>query len=224
MATDNLSENNPKEDNSKKEKLLNFVYERENYAHSIIWKAENFFAVLVSGLIATAISVFSVSLSATFIVVVIAFAMSLLGDYVLRKESKYFIEYRYARIKLQKDLHYHEGYEDVINEFSGKLPCKDKYVGEWAMPKTGVRRAFTMVYLLQSILCILVVFVISLQLLNNLIPANWVIPNSFPIDWLILHFHEIIQPIVGFLLVGTMVYSLRRYYKQVVPAILPKAS
>jgi hypothetical protein len=213
LAMTKLSENNPKrEDNSKKEELLRFIWERENYTHGIIWKAEDFFVVLVSGLIAAGISVFPISLLATFVVVTIAFVMTLLGDYVLRKESRYFVEYRYARIKLQKDLGYDEDYKDVINEFSEDLPSKDEYVKKWAMPKKGVRHAFSMVYLFQAILCIVITLALTFQVIGKLIPTNW----------LVLHSYEVIQSVIGFMLFIIMIISLVLYRARV--QIASKAS
>jgi Flp pilus assembly protein TadB len=130
--------------------------ERERYTHGILWRGIQFFVVLISGLITVGVSLATTSLYATLVTFILAIILTFLGRYVLIKESGYFHEERWKRMKLQEKLGYYEIEEmKQTTEACKKDMWKSRqdYVEENVNSKSGVRYAFRLIYLIQAMLC-----------------------------------------------------------------------
>jgi len=176
MSAERNNENSPSEDSS----LLEFykeTYARQERSHEIIWKAENYFTFLVSGLIAVALSLLSINAYATFSVLALAIILSVLGNYTLKRESHYFNENRYRRLQIEKLLGYFKKFptlyfsDDLKNlELSAK-----EYFEKYDNREEGARYAFRLVYLIEAAISLLVwAAVLIVSILPSLLeePAN----------------------------------------------------
>lgn len=157
-------------DNSEKkkkqyERVLEHIWERENYTHGTVWRAMNFFSILVSGLISVSLAVLSFNGYAALGVDTLAIVFVFLGHYVVKTEGRYFQEYRHERFLVQKEL----GYEklDILydsGEFQGMKKTRAEYLREYVDRPTGVRYAFRVVSLIQAELCVLIFGALSFRI------------------------------------------------------------